>query len=67
MVGFAVEDLLSSVNGISYDYDLGYAIDGTDLVDTIPDCEQFSFSACYKRSMVDCLGERMICYVDVRD
>ena len=55
------------MNRISYNNDLRDNIIGTGLVDTIPDCEQFSFSACYKRSMVDCLGERMICYVDVRD
>ena len=66
-VGFAVEDLLSSMNGIGYNYDLGYAIDGTGLVDTTSDYEQFNFSACYKRSVVDCLGERTIRYVDVQD
>ena len=66
-VGFTVKDLLSGVNGIGYDYDLGYAINGIGLVDTTPDCEQFGFSACYKQSVVDCLGERTIRYVDVQD
>jgi len=66
-VGFIVENFLSGVNGISYDYDLGDTIDGAGLVDTTPDCKQFCFSACHKQSMVNGLGERAICYVDVRD
>jgi len=66
-VGFAVENFLSGMNGIGYDYDLGDTIDGTSLVDTTPDYKQFHFSACHKRSIVNGLGERVIHYVDVRD
>ena len=66
-VGFIVENFLSSMNGISYDYDLGDAIDGAGLVDTIPDCKQFCFSACHKQSMVNGLGERAIHYVDMQN
>ena len=47
-VGFAVENFLSGVYGIGYDYDLGDIIDGAGLVDTTSDCKQFSFGACYK-------------------
>jgi len=66
-VGFVVKDFLCSVNGIGYDYDLGDTINRTGLVDTTPDCKQFCFSACHKRSMVNSLGERAIHYVDVQD
>ena len=66
-MGFAVKNFLSSVNGIGYDYDLGDTIDEAGLVNTTPDCKQFCFSACHKRSMVNSLGERAIRYVDVRD
>ena len=62
---FTVENFLSSMNGISYDYDLGDTIDGAGLVDTTPDCKQFSFGACHKQSMVNGLGERVIRYVDM--
>jgi len=62
-VAFIVKIFLSSVNGISYDYDLGDTIDGAGLVDTTPDCKQFCFSACHKQSMVNGLGERAIRYV----
>ena len=64
-MGFTVENFLSGMYGIGYDYDLGDTIDGAGLVDTTPDCKQFSFSACHKRSMVNSLGERVIRYVDV--
>ena len=47
-MGFVVENFLSSVNGIGYNYDLGDTIDGAGLVDTTPDCKQFYFSACHK-------------------
>ena len=66
-MGFAVENFLSSVYGIGYDYDLGDTIDGAGLVDTAPDCKQFSFSACHKQSMVNSLDERVVRYVDVQD
>ena len=66
-VGFIVKNFFSCMNGIGYDYDLGDTIDGAGLVDTTPDCKQFCFSACHKRSMVNGLGERAIRYMDVRD
>ena len=47
-VGFAVKNFLSGMYGIGYDYDLRDTIDGAGLVDTTPDCKQFSFGACYK-------------------
>ena len=47
-VGSTVKNFLCSMNGISYDYDLGDSIVGTGLVNTTPDCKQFCFSACYK-------------------
>ena len=64
-VAFIVKIFLSSVNGISYDYDLGDTIDGAGLVNTTPDCKQFCFSACHKQSMVNGLGKRAIYYVDM--
>jgi len=64
-MGLIVENFLSSMNGIGYDYDLGDTIAGAGLVDTTPDCKQFCFSACHKQSMVNSLGERAIHYVDV--
>ena len=47
-MGFTVKNFLYSVNEISYDNDLRDSILGTGLVDTIPDGEQFCFSACHK-------------------
>ena len=44
----AVENFLSSVNGISYNDDLRDVILRVGLVDATPDGEQFRFSACYK-------------------
>ena len=64
-MGFAVENFLSSVYGIGYNYDLGDTIDGVGLVDTTPDCKQFSFGACHKQSMVNSLDERVVRYVDM--
>ena len=64
---FTIKNFLSGVYGISYNYDLGDTIDGAGLVDTAPDCKQFSFSACHKQSMVNSLDERVVRYVDVQD
>ena len=44
----AVENFLSSVNGISYNDDLRDVILRVGLVDAAPDGEQFHFSAYYK-------------------
>ena len=55
-----VENFLSSMNGISYDNDLQDVILGAGLVDAASDGEQFSFSACYKRSVMDGFGEGTI-------
>ena len=64
-VGFSVKNFLSNMYRIGYDYDLGDTINGAGLVDTTSDCKQFSFGACHKQSMVNGLGERVICYVDM--
>jgi len=47
-VRFAIENFLCRVNGISYNDDLGDVIDGTGLVDTTPDSEQFHLCACHE-------------------
>jgi len=59
-MGVTVENFLSSMNGISYDNDLQDVILGAGLVDAASDGKQFSFSACYKQSMMDGFGERTI-------
>jgi len=59
-MGVAVENFLSGVDGISYDDDLRDVILGAGLVDAAPDGEQFRFSACYKRSMMDGFGKGTI-------
>jgi len=55
-----VENFLSGMDRISYDDDLRDVILGAGLVDAAPDGEQFCFSACYKRSMMDGFGEGTI-------
>jgi len=59
-MGVTVENFLSGMNGISYDDDLRDVILGAGLVDAASDGEQFSFSACYKRSVMDSFGEGTI-------
>jgi len=55
-----VENFLSSMNGISYDDDLQDVILGAGLVNATSDGEQFGFSACYKRSVMDGFDEGTI-------
>jgi len=59
-MGVTVENFLSSMNGISYDNDLRDVILGAGLVDAASDGKQFSFSACYKQSVMDGFGEGTI-------
>jgi len=55
-----VKNFLSGMNGISYDDDLRDIILRAGLVDATSDGEQFGFSACYKRSVIDGFGEGTI-------
>ena len=55
-----IKDFLGRIDGVSYDDDLGDIIGSTCLVDTASDSEEFSFSTCYERSMVNSLDERLI-------
>jgi len=59
-MGVTVKNFLSSMNGISYNDDLQDVILGAGLVDAVSDGKQFSFSACYKRSVMDSFGEGTI-------
>ena len=55
-----IKDFIVRMDGVSYDDDLGDIIGSTCLVDTASDSEEFSFSTCYERSMVNSLDERLI-------
>ena len=55
-----IKDSLGHMDGVSYDDDFGDIINSTCLVDTTSNSEEFSFSTCYKRSMVNSLDERLI-------
>ena len=59
-MGVTVENFLSGMNRISYNDDLQDIILGASLVDAASNGEQFSFSACYKRSVMDGFGEGTI-------
>ena len=55
-----IKDFLGHMDGVSYDDDFGDVIGSACLVDTASDSEEFSFSTCYERSMVNSLDERLI-------
>ena len=55
-----VKNFLSGMNGISYNDDLQDVIFGASLVDAASNGEQFSFSTCYKRSVMDGFSEGTI-------
>ena len=59
-IGVTVKNFLSGMNGISYNDDLRDVILGAGLVDAVSNGEQFSFSACYKQSVMDGFGEGTI-------
>jgi len=59
-MGVTVKIFLSGMNGISYNDDLRDVILGAGLVDATSDGKQFSFSACYKQSVMDSFGEGTI-------
>ena len=63
---FAIEYFLCSMNGVHYNDDLGDVCFGAGLVNTASDSEQFCLHACYKRCMMHCFGEWMVCYVNVQ-
>ena len=59
-MGVTVKNFLSNMNGISYNNNLRDVILGAGLVDAVSDGKQFSFSACYKQSVIDGFGEGTI-------
>ena len=62
-----IEDSLGRMDGVGYDDDFGDVINSTCLVDTASNSKKFSFSTCYKRSMVNSLDERLIDSVYMRN
>ena len=60
LVRAIIKDFLGCMDGVSYDDDFGDIIISTCLVDTASNSEEFSFSTCYERSMMNSLDERLI-------
>ena len=60
LVRAIIEDFLGHMDGVSYDDDFGDIINSACLVDTASNSEEFSFSTCYERSMVNSLDEQLI-------
>jgi len=60
LVRAIIEDSLGHMDGVGYNDDFGDIINSACLVDTASNSEEFSFSTCYKRSMVNSLDEQLI-------
>ena len=62
----AVKNFFHSMDGVSYDDDLGDGFIGAGLINATPDGEKLCLHASHKCSMIYCLCEQSISYVDVR-
>ena len=63
---FTVEYFLCSMNRVHDDDDLRDVFFDAGLVNITSDGEQFCFYARYKRCMMNCFREGVVCYVHVR-
>jgi len=61
----AVKKNFHSVDGVSYDDDLGDGFVGAGLINAAPDGKKLRLHASHKCGMMNCLCERPISYVDV--
>ena len=61
----AVKNFFHSMNGVSYDDDLGDGFIGAGLINAAPDGEKLRFYASHKYGIMYCLCEWPISYVDV--
>ena len=60
LVRAIIKDFLGCMDGVSYNDDFGDIIGSACLVDTASDSKEFSFSTCYKTSMMNSLDEQLI-------
>ena len=60
LVRAIIKDFLGRMDGVGYDDDFGDIISSACLVDTASNSEEFSFSTCYERSMMNSLDEQLI-------
>ena len=63
----AVKFFFHSVNGVSYDDNLGDGFVGADLINATSDGKKLHLCASHECSMMYCLCEWLISYVDVRN
>ena len=63
----AVEDFLSSMDGISDDNDFGHVVYSAGLINAASYCKKFCLRASDKGSVMDCFDKGTIVRVDMRD
>ena len=61
----AVKNFFRSMNGVSYDDDLGDGFIGAGLINAVPDSEKLHLYASYECGIIYYLCKRPISYVDV--